>query len=290
MKVKISLVVVLATLIGATWAFGDGFNMVSWPLIPHDTLIQPVFADSMGTGCQLTGSFMSYYSDLVRYYDASTSAWSTGWYNTTTGWQGDLTVIEADKGYWIQIRGAHPAVTLTMTGAVSSTQRVIPVYDDPTLTTYNLVGTAYAVPCSLQGISGDDAGLIASGFTGSFMAYYSDKLRHFDGTLWYTAWYSTSLSHWQLQLCGSDPVNHPSLVPGSGYYLEILGGHSFTNDEWIYPIPPSYSKGGKTVLRRETRVPEKREDSVQVRRLRNRGISTNASLAPEKVIKAKKTR
>ena len=278
MKVKISLVVVFATLVAATWAFGDGFNMVSWPLLPHNTSIQAAMADSMGTGCQLTGSFMSFYADLVRYYDASTSTWYTGWYSTTlSAWQGDLTTIEPDKGYWIQIRGGNPAVTLTMTGGVCDTNRIVPVYDSATLTTFNLVGTAFAVPCSLK-----DCGMVASGFTGSFMSFYSDKVRHWDGATWFTAWYSTTLSAWQGDLY--------TLDPGNGYWLEILAGNGFTNDEWVYPVPPSYAKGAKTVASRQTRGRASVERELPVRVIRTLGGSTNTSLKPEKQVEAKKTR
>jgi hypothetical protein len=281
MKVKISLVVVVATLFAAGLAYGDGFNMVSWPLLPHDTSIQAVFADSMGTGCQLTGSFFSYYADLVRYYDASTSTWYSAWYNTTIpGWDATstLTTIEPDKGYWIQIRGANPPVTLTMTGAVSETQRVIPVYDSATLTTFNLVGSAFAVPCSLA-----DAGLVASGFTGSFFSYYSDKIRHWDGSSWYTAWYNTTTSLWE--------DNLKTLEPGKGYWLEVLAGHGFTSDEWIYPVPPDYSKGAKAGLSRQVKAKAHAMEPVTKRTLRSQGrSSTNLSLDTKRAAENKKTR
>ncbi|MCK4597963.1 hypothetical protein KAU04_07965, partial [bacterium] len=194
MKVKISLVVVLATLMATTLAFGQGFNLVSWPLIVHDTGIQPAFADSMGTGCQITGGFPSAQSDAVEYFNAATELYTSAWYKVggpgpQNVWQGDLTTIEPDKAYWITILTAHPAVTLTMTGSVASTSRLIPIQPGfvgpPARSAFNFVGSCFAVPCSLK-----DAGLVASGFTGGFPSSTSDLIQYFDSvTGWKSAWY-----------------------------------------------------------------------------------------------------
>ena len=95
MKVKISLVIVFATLVAATWAFGDGFNLVSFPLVPHDNTAQAVFADSMGTGNQVVGGYPAVNSDQVKYFQASNSTWYTAWYKVggagpSNVWRGQL--------------------------------------------------------------------------------------------------------------------------------------------------------------------------------------------------------
>jgi hypothetical protein len=80
MKVKISVVVLFVTLFAASLVFADGYNLVGWPLEVDDTSVQAVMADSMGSGCQLTGGFPGTGSDQVKYYDPATTTWYTAWY------------------------------------------------------------------------------------------------------------------------------------------------------------------------------------------------------------------
>ncbi len=267
MKVKISLVVVLATLIGAATAFGAGFNLVGWPLLPHDTSIQAVFADSMGTGCQLTGAMGAAGSDKVN-YSPDGASWLTAWYRTVGGWQGTLTTIEADRSYWIEIATGHSAVTLTMTGSVCGVTRYIPILPGASI---NYVSSAFPYNVDL-----DDAGLLASGFTGAMGAAGSDKINKWDGSNWTTAWYR-NVGGWQV---------FTILEPGQGYILEVMAGHSFTDDQWVYPVPPP--SGSKAGLSRESK--SRASQQVPGRMKRFLGSSTNKSLAPEKTVENKRTR
>jgi hypothetical protein len=230
-------------------AFG-GHNLVSWPLLPHDTAIQAVMADSLGQGCQLTGDAVPIGSGRGGYWDASNGTWFTAWYQTSAPntWKGTLTDIEADKSYWILIRDDHPDLILTMTGEVSDTNRIIPIQPGPST---NYVGHAYAVICSLGGPSEDDAELLANGFTGGFPPPNSDQVRYFDGSLWYVAWYKTSGPGpdliWYGSLSSAQTNGHPYFEPGHGYIIHVPEGHAFTDDQWVYPVPPDYSKSADSL-------------------------------------------
>jgi len=258
MKVRIFLVVMVATLFAAPLAFADGYNLISWPLIPHDTTIQAAFADSMGTGCQLTGGVGAPLSDKVLSYVGG--SYVTSWYRTTTKmWIGTVTNIEPDKAYWVIILGSHPAVTLTMTGQVATEDRVIPI--SPGLS-YNFVGTCFPVAVDL-----DDTGLLASGFTGGVGAPLSDKILRYEGG-YQTVWYRTTTSAW----IGS----FTQLEPGKGYIINVIAGHSFTDDEWVYPVPGS-SKGAKLESTEKIiKVPGK--TSVTTKRLQTRTPTTGKKI------------
>jgi hypothetical protein len=293
MKVKISLVVVLATLVATSCVFADGYNMVSWPLIPADTAIQPVMADSMGNGVQLTGGNTSLTSDQIKYFDGI-SIWYTAWYKSSTpppgalGWKGDLTTIDPDRGYWIIIRTANPAVTLTMTGGVNTTGRTITV--QPGLS-FNFVGSAWAVARAIKG-AGDDCGLLASGFTGGNTSLTSDQIKYFDGAAWYTAWYKTTTPPpgalgWKGQLSSTQVAGDPYLEPGNGYILIVQAGHAFVGNTWTYPPPPP-AKGVKADLSSKTRAPVKIKLDQSKRQLH--GPTTSQRLVPEKEAEAKRTR
>ncbi len=291
MKVKISLAVVFATLMAATWAFGDGFNLVSTPLIPHDSGMQAFFADSMGTGCQLTGGYPAASSDQVKWFDAATSIWHTGWYKVggpgpQNVWQGTLTSFEPDRGHWIIIKGTHPAVTLTMTGDVNTSTRTIPV--QPGLS-FNFVGTAWAIDRPLSGGTGDDCNLLGSGFTGGYPAAASDNLRYFDGAVWYTAWYKVGgpgpQNVWQGKLAGPQVLNTPVMEPGNGYILQVQAGRAFTGNQWLYTAAPA--KGAAATLSSKTRTVAKRDLYKTHRAL---SPSTNKRLAPEKAVEIERTR
>jgi hypothetical protein len=287
MKVKISLVVVFATLFAASLAFADGYNLVGWPLEVADTAVQPVMADSMGTGCQLTGGYPATNSDQIKYYDASTTIWSTAWYKQggpgpQNQWFGTLTTIEPDKGYWIIIKGTHPAVTLTMTGSVNVTGRTIPIQPGPS---NNYVASLFAVSRPLGSLVGEDfCNLVGSGFTGGYPATSSDKVRYFDGASWYAAWWKVGGPGASNLWKGSAGPTGLNLEPGNGYIIDVLAGHSFIANTWSF-IPPA--KGAKTDLSGTTRT-IKREVSSKVARAL--GPSTNKSLAREHQVEEKRTR
>jgi hypothetical protein len=287
MKVKISLVVLIATLFAAPLAYGQGFNLVGWPLLVADTAIQAVMADSMGTGCQLTGGYPATSSDQVKYFDAATATWYTGWYKVggpggSYLWKGTVTTIEPDKGYWIIIQTAHPAVTLTMTGSVNTAARSIPIQPGPS---NNYVSSLFAVSRPLGTAQYEDfCNLVGSGFTGGFPATASDKVRYFDGASWYAAWWKVGglgLSQIWKGTAGPTGLN---LEPGNGYIIDVLAGHSFTADTWDFVAP---AKGAKTDLSKETRT-YKREVSSKVARAL--APSTNKSLARDNRIEEKKSR
>ena len=213
-----------------------GYNLVSWPVEVFSSEMQVVFADSGGTGCQLTGGYPAANSDQVKYYDAATEIWQTAWYKVggpggSHLWKGDLATVEADKGYWIIIPDAHVPVTLTMTGAANTGTRIIPVQPGPS---YNYVGTCWTIDRPLSGTTGDDCNLVGSGFSGGYPAANSDKIRYYDGVVWYAAWYKIGGpgdDGWQ-GLPGS-------LEPGKGYIVEVGAGNAFVDDQWIYPEPPA---------------------------------------------------
>jgi hypothetical protein len=291
MKVKISLVVVFATLIAATWAFGDGFNLVSTPLIPHDSGMQAFFADSMGTGCQLTGGYPATASDQVKWFDTATSIWYSAYYKVggpgpQNIWQGTLTSFEADRGHWIIIKGTHPAVTLTMTGDVNSSTRTISI--QPGLS-FNFVGTTWATVRKLSGGTGDDCNLLGSGMTSGYPATGTDNIRYFDGSIWYTAYHKVGgpgpQNVWQGRLSGTQTLGDPEFDPGNGYIIQVQAGNAFTGNQWLYTAAPA--KGATTVLSSKTRAVAKRDLHKTHRAL---GPSTNKSLAPEKTVESKRTR
>jgi len=299
MKVKISLVVVMVSLVAAACAFADGYNLVAWPLIVADNSAQAVFADSMGNGCQITGGYPAGVSDQIKFWDGT--AWYTAWYKVggpggSYVWKGTLHAGEvagdpqvlADDGYWIIIRSTHPAVTLTMTGSVNTVNRIITI--NPGLS-YNFVGSAWATPRALSGSSGDDCNLIGSGFTGGYPAGASDQFKFFDGTSWYTAWYKVggpgASNIWKGKLSATQTLDDPYLDPGNGYILIVQAGHAFIANTWTFPPPPP-AKAAGTELSTKTRAMQKREVSKNLRRAR--GPSTNQRLVPEKEAEVKQDR
>jgi hypothetical protein len=287
MKVKISLVVLIATLFAAPLAFGQGFNLVGWPLLVADTAIQAVMADSMGTGCQLAGGYPATASDQVKFYDAATTTWSTAWYKQggpgpQNVWSGDLTTIDPDKGYWIIIQTAHPAVTLTMTGSVNTAGRSIYIHPGPS---NNYVASLFAVSRPLGTAAGEDfCNLVGSGFTSGFPATSADKIRYFDGASWYAAWHKVGGPGPQNLWVGSTGPTGLYLEPGNGYIVDLLAGNSFTANTWDYIAP---AKGAQTELSKETRTIRREVSSKVARAL---SPSTNKSLARENQIEEKKTR
>jgi hypothetical protein len=287
MKVKISVVVLFVTLFAASLAFGDGFNLVGWPLEVSDTSVQAVMADSMGTGSQLTGGYPATSSDQVKYYDAATTTWYTAWYKQggpgpQNQWKGDLLTIEPDKGYWIIIKGTHPAVTLTMTGSVNSAARSIPITAGPS---NNYVASLFAVSRPMGTAAGEDfCNLVGSGFTGGYPATSSDKVRYFDGSSWYAAWWKVGGPGPQNIWKGSTGTAGLTLEPGNGYIIDVLAGNSFTADTWDYIAP---AKGAKTNLSNQSRTFTREVSSKVARAL---GPSTNKSLAREQRVEEKKSR
>jgi len=215
------------------------YNLVSWPFVlPPDISTQSVFADSTGTGCQLTGGYPAGASDQVKFFDCSDDSWYTAWYKVggpgeSDVWKGDLTTIESDKSYWIIIQYDHPEVTLTMSGTVSDTNRIVPVCAGSTC---NFVGSCFPVPRHLE-----DANLLSSGFTGGYPAGRSDMMRYYDASnhTWYTAWYKVGgpgeNNIWRGRLSASQTDGQPYLEPGNGYRLEARG--AFIDDQWVYPPP-----------------------------------------------------
>jgi hypothetical protein len=248
-----------------------GYNLVSWPVEVHSAGPQAVFADSAGTGCQLTGGYPATNADQVKYFDAATSAWFTAWYKVggpggSHLWQGNLTAVEADKSYWIIIQDTHTPVILTMTGTANPGPRIIPVEPGPS---YNYIGTCWTVERPLDGITGDDCNLQGSGFSGGYPATASDKIRYFDGTNWYLAWYKVGgggSDGWQGDIS--------ALEPGNGYIIEVISGNAFIGNQWNYSEPPA--KGAKSVVtsRRESASTGERSRHVP----RAVGPSTNRSL------------
>jgi hypothetical protein len=264
----------------------DGFNLVSWPLIPFDTDIQAIFADSLGTGCQLTGGNLAVNSDKVRYKDTS-NTWYMAWYKVSgsgSSWQGSLAEVEGDKGYWVIIRTGHPGVTLTMPGRVNTDTCFIPIAPGPGETH---VGNSWLLSRPLSGSTGDDCGLLASGFTGGVVGVLSDKVRHFDGVAWCTAWYQTAgTPTWRGELSSGQGTGDPELEPGNGYVIQVLDGHAFDDNQWVYP-PPVSSKGAVGAVSRP-----KREGGHQVSPPRPRapGPSTNRSLDPKREVGVRRKR
>ena len=263
----------------------DGFNLVSWPLIPFDSDIQAIFADSLGSGCQLTGDYPAANADKVRYKD-TTDSWYMAWYKVggpgpSYVWIGDLAAVEENKGYWVIIRGDHPAVTLTMTGRVNVDTVYVPIA--PGGDTY--VGSCWPVSRPIGGVSGDDCGLLASGFTGGFPSTYSDKVRHFDGFSWYAAWYKVGGPGPSDVWAGSAGPTGLNLEPGNGYVIDVVEGHAFSDNQWVYPPP---SAKGRVAVSTQPRVQGRRESSGKVPWALS--PSTNQSLNPKRKVEVKRTR
>jgi hypothetical protein len=268
----------------------DGWDMVSWPLIPFDTDIQAVFAESLGYGCQLTGGYPAAKSDKVLYKDLADTFY-TAWYKEggtvpSNIWCGDLSQVEAHKGYWVVLRTEHPSVILTMTGKVNTDTVYIPIApggEGAEKQTY--VGTCWPLSRPLGGASGDDCGLVASGFTGGYPAVYSDKVRYHDGISWYAAWYKVGGPGPSNVWAGSAGPGGLCLEPGLGYIISVLQGHSFHDDLWVYPPPSSPGKGA---VSRRTQPIKRRGGSRKVPWAQ--GSSTNQSLSPEKQAEVRKAR
>jgi hypothetical protein len=303
MKVKISLVVVMAILVAASGAFATGYNLISQPLVPSSDTISCVMGDSICTGSQVTGGNNQAASDEVKYFDANTSTFYTGWWKTGGAgpdflWRGDLTNMPADRAYWVFIKTGHPAVVLTMTGAVSTTARNIPIAQPTKGETFNFVGTTFPIPAALggSGSAGDCAGLLASGFTGGNNLASSDALRHYDGTSWYAAYYKTGGPGadflWKGTLSATQVVDNPCLVPGDGYILQLRSG-SAMGPVWTYPVPQDTcicsTPKGRVVDSGKARTSVKRVSS-KVRRGPSMPATGKSLAAPDKAVEERKIR
>jgi hypothetical protein len=129
--------------------------------------------------------------------------------------------------------------------------------------------------------------LLASGFTGGTMPVYSDKVRYFDGFSWYMAWYRTGgTPSWKGKLGSGQSADEPELEPGSGYVIQLLDGHAFEDDQWVYP-PPASSKGAAAVVSRPSGEGERLVSRQKPRAL---GPSTNRSLDPERKVRMRNRR
>jgi hypothetical protein len=238
----------------------------------------------------LTGKARLSGSDYVEHFDGY--QYISAWYKlsaTVEEWrfEGDYELrVEPDKGYRVVIRSANPAVTLTMVGTVSDTNRLVPVLPGGAADSISWVGYCFPVPCSLGGPTNDDADLIASGFTGAGRVGGSDNLDYFDGSNFHTAWYKSNIvpPEWRFEGTASE-IDH--LEPGRGYILTVKSGHAGFS-LWTLGIPPDYSK---SALVSKTRVAPTKKVMAQARRERRPDrVATAKRLLPEKVAEEKKSR
>ena len=215
--------------VGCYWAsVFPGRNLVSIPFAPYDASLDTVIGDS------LTGSNISkYFSDTIESWNRGTLHYERAYYayvpsaNEWRNWDTESAPpsfeFESDKGFWINILSFNPPADICLVGKVSPIEREMDV-----LNGRNLCGTAYPMDVSL-----DDSGLIASGFTGSSVMFFSDTIEWWNpATLHYErAWYDTSTSTWQ----GWDGGPVRSFGPCDGFWVNVLSFNTpFT---WVYPKP-----------------------------------------------------
>jgi hypothetical protein len=223
-----------------TISIKQGRNMVSSPFEPY-----PVGGGTPGAstldkivGNQLTGhAFNKAQSDTIEIWLNASAQYKRAWFDNSPlpGTWVDWDVVappafgmDADKGYWFNIIGAHPAKNVIFCGRVSKANRSIPIAKNR-----NLVGSCFPVSCTLA-----KSGLVASGFTGhAFNKAQSDNVEFWKnpGAVYERFWFDNSPlpGSWQPWNVG-DPMR--DIKAGDGIWVNLLPSRlGFT---WSYPVPP----------------------------------------------------
>ncbi|MFH1863081.1 MAG: hypothetical protein ABH878_09765 [bacterium] len=193
----------------------QGYNHVSFPLLPEDQTVNNVLGD------QLTGGATQGESDQVLRWDASTGQYQICWYNSSTGnWQGGFSTFSEAESYWIYVPSNHPTqqTVVTYGNVVEESSFDMGVM----IPGYNAVGSVWATSASIA-----NAGL--TGFQGGMYLFLSDLIMNYDANSGdYTYAWKTDGGIWQGSLNSFEPLK--------GYWLYIAPGH--TGFDWSdYPQP-----------------------------------------------------
>ncbi len=216
-------------------AVSVGLTMMSLPLIPNSSDLTEVI------GTQVTGASNAFSADRVWKYNPAVQgeydiAWLVGgvgppydgqWY---TGNNPTTMSIEADEGFFLQIRAGHSATYITFVGQVSDTDRSINL-----AVGLNMVGTCFPITVALGDQGSDDSNLWESGATGANNSFSADRIWTYNVAVqgeYDIAWLVDNVSptYNGLWYTGNNPTTM-TLEPGKGYYIQIRSGHSgFTWD------------------------------------------------------------
>ena len=217
--------------VGLMWkSAGVGRNLVSIPFIPYDSSLDSVIGD------QLTGSVINFFSDTIEKWDNPSSNYLRAWYNTATGMWEDWTTsggspqfgFDEDVGYWITILVFNPAQDICLVGKVAAEERTIDMSQGR-----NLCGSAYPMEVSL-----DDSGLIASGFSGNAITFFSDNIEWWNmATTNYDRVYYDPTGAGEWKNWNGTPTTK-TFVPCDGFWLNVL----VFNPPFIWTYPKPYNE------------------------------------------------
>ena len=213
----------------------QGRNLVSTPFEPHiEPLDDNAELDTL-IGDALTGSPIKVFSDTIEswdgnnydrayYYDDSVTKEWRDWETETAPPPFEF---EADKGYWVNVLVFNPPAEICLLGKVSTGDRSIGL-----VVGRNLCGSAFPKSVSL-----DDSGLIASGFTGGVVNFFSDNIEWWNPVTgnYDRVWYDTSVSQWKNW---DDTPATRSFVPTEGFWVNILA----FNPPFTWTCPKPYSQ------------------------------------------------
>lgn len=209
----------------------EGMNMVSLPLIPYSSRLTDILSN------QLTGADNPGDADRIWYWNLERLQYEYAWYSTepscmgwrspATGWpEVDPNVIslDADKGFWIQIRTGHGPTSLCLLGEVSREDRQINLYPG-----MQLLGSSFPVEVSIH-----EANLRV---TGGFSPGEADRLWYWNKARqqYEYAWYSI-YPGWEGWRRPYDWAPADLIFrPGEGFWLQIRRNHNGLT--WQYRKP-----------------------------------------------------
>jgi hypothetical protein len=212
----------------------EGMNLVGSPLVPMGSSPEEL------VGGQLTGANNEGDADRLWVWNGTNYefAWlveGTGppfdgtWY---TGSTPTTITLEADQGFWIQIRSAHGATDVFLLGEIADGDRVIPL--DVGM---NLVSPSCPVGRALGDQGTADSNLWENGATGADNEGDADRVWSWTGTNYQLHWLvdDVDLAHNGLWYTGNNQ-SPMEIEPGKGYWVQVREGHdAFT---WTYPVIP----------------------------------------------------
>jgi hypothetical protein len=215
---------------------GEGMNLVGLPLVPAETSLEAVLNG------QLTGADNEGDADRVWVWNGSNFefAWLAEGAGVPPQYQGAWftgvspasMTLEADQGFWVQVRPGHGSTELSFLGEVPGSNRTIVLQEG-----MNLVSPSspQGRPVGDQGVS--DANLWESGVTGADNEGDADRIWSWSGTNYQFHWLVDDVSpayngSWY---AGNNPSSL-SIEPGRGYWVQIRQGHGTVH--WTYPVGP----------------------------------------------------
>jgi hypothetical protein len=194
-----------------------GASLISLPFIPADLDINKVIGNQLTGGSPFGGTPDTIQTNvngtLLSSYLNGSGIWNTA----------QISTMEPDRGYFININYANVAKTITLAGKTTPTRRTVDLIGGTG--TFNYVGSCYPLNISLN--SSDLAGLLAG--AAPFSSTADTVQENFNGVI-NTAYKDLSSGQFK-------SLTLKDFMPGKGY---MVVKNASGNATWYYPTVKPY--------------------------------------------------